>query len=240
MSLYDSCGGGEKKAVAILGKITKRAMRAPLLACAGLACVLVAVPHADAAKKAVPSFFNSTEVQSTNMKPFKKWTGAVARYSKETASAKKGSCKAKHMNSCHYDSWTKFLKSVVKKSKVDQVKAVNAFMNRAKYITDPVNWGKKDYWESPIEFMAKFGDCEDYAITKYMSLKRLGFKDAQMRIVAVKDLNLKVGHAVLVVYLDGKIWLLDNQIKQMVEAKSVRHYQPVFSINEKFWWRHRV
>lgn len=202
--------------------------------------VALSAPVAGAAKKAMPSFFSSTEVQSTNMKPFKKWTGALEKYTKETALAKKGSCQAKQMNACHYESWTKFLLSLVKKPKLEQVKAVNAFMNRAKYITDTVNWGQKDYWESPGEFMAKFGDCEDYAITKYMSLKRLGFKDEELRVVAVKDLNLKVGHAVLVVFLDGKIWLLDNQIKQLVETKKVRHYQPVFSINEKFWWRHRV
>ncbi len=63
--------------------------------------------------------------------------------------------------------------------------------------------------------------------------------------VAVKDLNLKVGHAVLIVKLKDpktkkrKTYLLDNQIKKVVEAKTVRHYEPVFSINKNFWWRHR-
>ena len=28
--------------------------------------------------------------------------------------------------------------------------------------------------------------------------------------------------------------------KQTVEAKSIRHYVPVFSINSDFWWRHRT
>ena len=58
-------------------------------------------------------------------------------------------------------------------------------------------------------------------------------------VVAVKDLNLKVGHAVLVVFLDGKVYLLDNQIKQVVETNTVRHYEPVFSLGTKAWWRHR-
>lgn len=219
-----------------LARRSRGALRALALA---VVCVAAAV-SSGAASVATPSFFNSTEVQSDNMAPFKKWTGALEKYGKETAAAKTGSCKAKEMNACHYESWTNFLLGIVKKTPLEQVDAVNTFMNRAKYITDPVNWGEKDYWESPGEFMAKFGDCEDYAITKYMSLKRLGFKEEQLRVVAVKDLNLKVGHAVLVVFLDGKTWLLDNQIKQMVEAKTVRHYEPVFSINEQFWWRHRV
>ena len=87
--------------------------------------------------------------------------------------------------------------------------------------------------------MAKFGDCEDYSIAKFMSLRQLGFSNAELRVVAVKDLNLKIGHAVLAVYLDGKALILDNQIRKVVEAKTIRHYVPVFSINEKFWWRHK-
>jgi len=54
-----------------------------------------------------------------------------------------------------------------------------------------------------------------------------------------KDLNLKIGHAVLVVFEGGKTYLLDNQIKSVVETKTVRHYKPVYSINDKAWWRHR-
>ena len=118
-------------------------------------------------------------------------------------------------------------------------------MNKAKYITDKNNWGRKDYWATPGEFMANFGDCEDYAIIKFLSLKLLGFKDEDLRVVAVKDLNLKIGHDVLIVYWkdpkSGKRrrLLLDNQIKKVVDARAVRHYQPVFSINSKNWWRHR-
>lgn len=191
-------------------------------------------------KKARPSFFKSFEVRSRNLKPFKKWRKALARYSREQAQRnKKGSCKSKTFNACHFKNWTDFLHSIKGEKKLTKVRKVNAFMNEQRYITDPVNWGKKDYWASPGEFMARFGDCEDYAIAKYISLKRLGFTDKDMRVVAVKDLNLRVGHAVLVVFLDGKSWLLDNQVKQMVETKVVRHYDPVFSINGKFWWRHR-
>jgi len=116
-------------------------------------------------------------------------------------------------------------------------------MNKAKYVQDKNNWGKNDYWATPQEFMARFGDCEDYAIIKYLSLRMLGWKDEDLRVVAVKDLNLKVGHAVLVVYMTTKSGkriplVLDNQIKDVVKASSIRHYQPVFSINQKNWWRH--
>ena len=196
--------------------------------------------HVDAAKKTVPSFFNSKEIRSKNLKPFKKWTNALKRYSKEKASLKGGNCSAGKFNACHYKKRKRFLKKIRKKDKLTQVKKVNAYMNRVKYTRDQKNWGKKDYWATPGQFMAKFGDCEDYAIAKYMSLRLLGFKDSQLRVVAVKDLNLKVGHAVLVVKVKGKSLLLDNQIKQVVNTKSVKHYRPVFSINTKYWWKHRT
>lgn len=198
-------------------------------------------PSPAAAVTAEPSFFNTKEIKSTNMKPFKKWTAAVARYQEEKAKAGKiaGDCKAQVFNRCHYERWLKFLISLKGKSKAEQVKAVNDFMNKAKYITDQSNWGQKDYWEAPGEFIARFGDCEDYAIAKFMSLALLGFTDDEMRIVAVKDLNLKVGHAILIVFLDGKPYVLDNQIKQVIAADKVHHYQPVYSINMTAWWRHR-
>ncbi|GEM_PF-278757 len=192
------------------------------------------------AKKVNPDgLFNTKEIRSRNFKPFKKWTGAIERYSKEQASIKAGDCKEKKFNKCHYDKWMTFLKSLEGKDKLTQVKEVNAFMNKARYITDQVNWGQKDYWATPGEFMAKFGDCEDYSISKFVSLKLLGFTDKDLRIVAVKDMNLKVGHAILAVYLNDTPYILDNQIKQVVEARTIRHYAPVFSINEEYWWRHK-
>ena len=206
-----------------------------------LAFAVVATDPAAAAKKqAVPSFFGSKETRSSNLKPFKKWKSAIKRYSREKAKAGKKKCKSKKFNKCHYDDWQKFLDKIKDKDRKTQVVEVNRLMNKAKYITDKTNWGKKDYWASPGQFMARFGDCEDYAITKYLSLRRLGFKNSELRVVAVKDLNLKVGHAILVVFLDGETWLLDNQIKKIIKTKKVKHYQPVFSINTTHWWRHRT
>jgi len=206
---------------------------------AAFVLVLALAPPAFASADARPSFFQSRETLSTNMKPFKKWIAAIQRYSKEAAEAKKGGCNKKELNKCQYEKWTQYLIGLKGKPPMEQIKGVNDYMNQAPYITDDNNWGKKDYWASPGEFMTRFGDCEDYAIAKFLSLLRLGFKAEQLRVVGVKDLNLKIGHAVLIVLLDGKALVLDNQIKTVVDAARVRHYQPVFSINTKAWWRHR-
>src|SRR3546814_10214490 len=72
-------------------------------------------------------------------------------------------------------------------------------------------------------------------IAKFMALRALGVDNAEMRIVVLNDLNLRIGHAVLVVYVDGKALVLDNQIKSVVPADTIRHYQPVYSVNEDGW-----
>jgi predicted transglutaminase-like cysteine proteinase len=205
---------------------------------AGLVFALVGQNTALAAN-ASPSFFRSVETRSSNLKPFKKWTRALKRYVKERSKVK-GDCKATKLNQCHYKTWMTFLDSIRGKDKWSQIRYVNQYMNQATYTIDSANWGKKDFWAPPGEFMAKFGDCEDYAISKLISLTLLGFKEDELRVVVVKDLNLKVGHAILVVFYSGRVFLLDNQIKKVIDAKKVRHYKPIFSINNKHWWSHRT
>lgn len=204
-----------------------------------LAASLLGPPAADAGEVAHPSFFNSVEIRSANLRPFRKWRSALAKYSEEQVSKEVRECVSGFFTICHYEELGDFLDERRGDDRWDQLVAVNRYMNSRRYITDPRNWGVKDYWASLGEFMEKFGDCEDYAIAKYLALKRLGWTDDELRVTAVKDLNLKVGHAVLIVSHQGKTWVLDNQIRRVVDTESVRHYQPVFSINELFWWRHR-
>lgn len=217
----------------------------PALGIAGIlaVCILhisdLSPAHAQGAGN--EGIFRSIETKSSNLGPFKKWTGAMERFTEEKAKEeKRQDCDTQKFNTCHYHLWKKFLDSLRGKPKDVLIEDVNNWANQRNYITDPKNWGEEDYWETPGEFIARFGDCEDYAIIKYLSLRDLGFTDDELRVVAVKDLNLKVGHAILVVYHGGKALLLDNQIKKVVDTAIVRHYEPVFSINRSFWWRHRL
>lgn len=185
-----------------------------------------------------PALFGSREVHNTNLVPFQKWTGMLARQADER-SLYEGPCTAQRFNRCHLQEWRALLRSLAGQAPSAQVAAVNEFMNRAPYIIDPVNYGVPDYWATPIQFLGKDGDCEDYAIAKFISLRELGFKNEQMRIVVLDDLNLKIAHAILVVYMDGRALVLDNQIATVVPAERIRHYRPIYSINEDSWWLHR-
>ncbi len=183
--------------------------------------------------------FGSVESVSTDLKPFPKWTDTLKRYFKEKG-AVGGDCNDKDFNRCHYEKWMTFLNSVRKKSPGQQLGAVNDFMNRNRYIVDPINWGVKDYWATPGQFLKKFGDCEDYAIAKYMSLRELDWDADIMRIVIVQDMNLRIPHAILMVRETSKNMILDNQITIVIEDRRIRHYRPIYSVNENRWWRHKA
>jgi predicted transglutaminase-like cysteine proteinase len=205
-----------------------------------LAAALLATPGGRAVAQDIryPPLFGSVEVRSTNLGVFTKWTGMLQRQRDERG-AYDGPCTARRFNRCHLQEWRQLLAEIGSLDPLEQLDAVNAFMNRAPYVTDLVNYGVPDYWATPLQFMSKDGDCEDYAIAKYFSLRQLGVPDERMRIVIVDDLNLRIPHAILVVYLGGRAYILDNQISRVVPAEVVNHYNPIFSINEQAWWRHR-
>jgi predicted transglutaminase-like cysteine proteinase len=205
-------------------------LRRTLLALVAAGLTLLAA--AGGASAATPSVFGAGETYSNNLSNFPKWRGVVQRFSDEMASCPQGECDK--------PTWAKFVDSLRGYDLMTQVKTVHTRLNDKRYILDIVNWGLNDYWATPFQFMRKNGDCEDYAIGKYMVLRALGVPMEQMRIVVLMDLNLNLVHAVLVINVDGQSLLLDNQIRGVVPVSTVRHYQPYYSLNENGWWMHKA
>ncbi len=201
---------------------------------------VVAVARPAAAAEARPSFFHSVEIRSDKVAAFWKWTTALARYAEEQNRERGRDCRDGASAGCEYGRLDAFLDTLRGAGRHEQLVAVNAYMNERPYTPDAKNWGEKDYWATPAEFLSRSGDCEDFAIAKFFALKRLGWNADALRLVAVKDLDRGEGHAVLVAFDGAESWMLDNQIKHVVETDSVRHYEAVYSINEHFWWRHKV
>jgi predicted transglutaminase-like cysteine proteinase len=141
---------------------------------------------------------------------------------------------------CIPAAWTSFLDSIRKLPRREQLNAVNAWANTRPYVEDIQNYHVSDYWATPGQFLAHGGDCEDYAITKYYSLVRLGFSADDLRIVIVDDSNLNVFHAVLAVRSDNNVWLLDNQLQHVVPMDVAVQYVPIYSLNEHGWWMHSM
>jgi len=82
------------------------------------------------------------------------------------------------------------------------------------------------------------GQCQDYAIAKYMALRQAGVPAALMRVVILRATDLGEDHAVLVVNVDGETLMLDNLRSGIVAASSETSYRPYYSINEAGWWQH--
>ncbi|NKN34567.1 transglutaminase-like cysteine peptidase [Marichromatium bheemlicum] len=215
--------------------------RPPVLALPLLVIVLLAgllpVPSAAGAALGERPVFGLSGRLFTNFRPIPKWQRLLERYRVEEA--KDARCRRGGAGNCPYREWRALIERLRGRDRLTQVEEVNRFANRWRYIEDRVNWGVADYWATPGEFFERAGDCEDYAIVKFMSLRALGFRNDDLLLVAVKDQNLGVGHAVALVSVRGRTLLLDNQIKQVVEADRVRHYQPVYAANEEVWWLYR-
>ncbi|WP_162915190.1 transglutaminase-like cysteine peptidase [Desertibaculum subflavum] len=191
-----------------------------------------------AAAQPSPSFFGTTETRREGLTPFKKWTRVLEQHAFDETEVP-NICRRAGDRPCPWWEWRRFLDQIKGREGLARLDAINRFMNRYRYVSDLANWGIEDYWETPNEFLNRDGDCEDFAIAKYKSLRALGFGDDQLRIVVLHDLNLRIAHAVLVVLEGGKAWVLDNQIDQVIDAERIRHYRPYYSINASAYWLHR-
>jgi len=187
---------------------------------------------------ALQSYFINNEVKADNIDMFPKWMDMLNRYDNESHTLD-DVCGKDRFSTCKLKEWKEFVEGLRGKPRLEQMAQINAFANKYPYIEDIVNWGLEDYWATVYEFQRKSGDCEDYAIAKWTSLRALGVPADDMRIEIVQDLNLGgVIHAILIVFADGQVYVLDNQIKQVMLAVNIYHYKPIYSINENHWWRH--
>lgn len=134
--------------------------------------------------------------------------------------------------------WLAFISSLRGRNPKEQIKAVNAFFNHFRYATDQSLWGVPDYWATPAQFIAAgAGDCEDYAIAKYFTLRALGFSDDALRLTIVNDrFRHNIAHAILLVSLNGAVRVLDNQSWYVGTDADLVHYRPLYAVNKKSLW----
>lgn len=99
--------------------------------------------------------------------------------------------------------------------------------------SDLAQYGEIDVWSPPlVTFYRRAGDCEDYAIAKFVALREAGVAAEDLRIVIMRDTLLGEDHAVAAARLDGHWLMLDNRRMAMMEDISVRNYRPLFVFDE--------
>jgi len=178
------------------------------------------------------------EKRADDLSLFPKWTSVLGRY-EEKKDTPESECDSVQYFPCAIKEWKALLQSAQDKNLRQKLNAVNDWANTHAYIIDQINWGLEDYWETPFEFMSVNGDCEDYAIAKYYSLRALGVPEDRLRIIIVQDFNLGgIIHAILGVYDNDELLILDNQIKQVMPARKIYHYRPIYGINKDWWWEY--
>lgn len=142
--------------------------------------------------------------------------------------------------------WNDALTLFQGETELKKLKNVNEYFNRKlRFESDQKVWGQEDYWATPIEAMIKgSGDCEDYAIAKYFSLKFSGVPVSKLRITYVKariggaDSNVTQAHMVLTYYSmpDAEPLVLDNLISEIRPASRRIDLAPIFSFNSEGVW----
>ena len=127
-----------------------------------------------------------------------------------------------------------------------KLEIVNRFVHQhVRYRTDQRLYGTKDYWASPLETLGQgMGDCEDYAILQYVSLRQAGISDDRLRLIYVNARlggprsNVTEAHMVLGYYATptSEPIILDSLISNIRPASQRSDLSPVFSFNSEGLW----
>ena len=122
----------------------------------------------------------------------------------------------------------------------DRLLLANEFANRhIDFESDLKHWNTLDYWATPIESLGTgAGDCEDYAIFKYMTLLGMGMDENKLRLMYVRSLTFNEPHMVLI-YFETPSSLplvLDNLNRKVLSANRRPDLKPIYSFNGQGLW----
>jgi predicted transglutaminase-like cysteine proteinase len=142
--------------------------------------------------------------------------------------------------------WRELLDQTAQKPEAVKLQRVNDFFNRRTRFGEDIEiWGKTDYWATPLETLGRGeGDCEDFAIAKYVTLKLLGVPSGKMRLTYVKariggpSSTLVQAHMVLSYYPapDAEPLVLDNLISDIRPASLRTDLITIFGFNTEGLW----
>ena len=135
--------------------------------------------------------------------------------------------------------WQKLMSDLADAPETEKLERVNAFFNQVRFLDDIDHWRQEDYWATPVEFLiSNGGDCEDFSIAKYYTLKELGVDVSKMSLAYVKALELNQAHMVLTYYPseDAVPLVLDNLIGEIKTADQRPDLLHVYTFNGDNLW----
>lgn len=142
--------------------------------------------------------------------------------------------------------WFDVLHAAAALSEPEKLQRVNQFFNRIPNESDAAHWGVREYWASPVELLASNGgDCEDFALAKYFTLRELGVPDERLRLTYTKAYLRATGqiqsHMVLTYHAvqGAEPLVLDNMIDAIKPASHRTDLTPTYSFNAAGLWTAR-
>ncbi len=135
--------------------------------------------------------------------------------------------------------WEKLIRQDASSNDLEKLEKVNDFFNEMEFVDDRRHWQERDYWATPVEFLASGGgDCEDFALAKYFTLKAIGLEEKKLNMTYVKALRLNQAHMVVTYYSrPGAVPLvLDNLVTSIEPATNRKDLMPVYSFNGSGLW----
>ncbi|MCL1143257.1 transglutaminase-like cysteine peptidase [Shewanella gaetbuli] len=139
-----------------------------------------------------------------------------------------------------FKDWQSLIEDAEGLDDYSKLNLANQFANRhIKYQTDTQHWDKSDYWATPIESLGSgAGDCEDYAIFKYFTLKAMGVDESKMRLMYVRALTIDEPHMVLIYFETPRDipLVLDNYQTKIKPASQRKDLKPIYSFNGQGLW----
>jgi predicted transglutaminase-like cysteine proteinase len=135
--------------------------------------------------------------------------------------------------------WEDLIISDNSQTDLEKLEKVNQFFNQMEFVDDIDHWGEKDYWATPIEFLGTHGgDCEDFTIAKYFTLKAMGIEEEKLNLTYVKALNYNVHHMVLTYFSTpgSEPLVLDNIVTDINSASQRKDLLPIYSFNGTGLW----
>jgi len=139
----------------------------------------------------------------------------------------------------HVQDWLSLIEKNQNNSAWYNLNVVNNFFNRLPFVTDLAHWSSPDYWATPLEFLiSQGGDCEDYTIAKYQTLKQLGFSENSLRLLQVKVDGVESEHMVLAYYENetAEPLILDSIEKKIQPLKHRHDMEVIYSFNQDGLW----
>ena len=122
---------------------------------------------------------------------------------------------------------------------LDKLELVNNFFNQLAFVNDSELWGQEDYWATPLQMLSSNGgDCEDFSIAKYFTLRKMGIPEERMRLTYVKALKLDQAHMVLTYFPtpESEPLVLDNLVTDIRPSSERTDLLPVYSFNGNGLW----